>query len=170
MIRPPPRSTLFPYPPLSRSDYRRAPPRHVRASQRSLIETHNSRGLRRQRIAYCGYGDRWFGYLNYQLCIALIMQLNDDHVFGSMYVPKYCAAFLSERACCNDARKICAEHAKALTRTSANLGIGSDSLDVHDGNFQSTFQGPKFVPTLHFDDQLVLGYRYLRHIFLSSLP
>src|SRR5439155_6561336 len=98
------------------------------------------------------------------------MQFNDNHVLRTVHVPKYAVAFLAKAACRNHSGKVCPECPNALAWTFGNVGIGSNCLDVLDGNFQATLQRPKFVPTLHFDDELVVGYRYLRHIFLSSLP
>src|SRR5205823_5829465 len=144
----------------------------LRERETRFASVHRTRsgGSGRQCIVDGGNRDGRSSYLDHQLGIALVMQLNDNDVLRTVHVPKYAVTFLAKATGCDHAGKMRPQSPNAFARTFGNLRIGSNGFDVLDGNFQSTLEGPKFVPTLHFDDQLVLGYRYLRHIFPSSLP
>src|SRR5215469_5356714 len=97
------------------------------------------------------------GHLYDQLIEALVVQINNDGVFGMVDIPENAFAVLIESACRDDSREIGSGQAHAMVPSTGNFGIGTDSGDVRKGNFETAREGPEFVRASDVQRQCAFG-------------
>src|SRR2546428_12917317 len=81
---------------------------------------------------------------------------------GLVPTPKFAFALQANDACRNDTGNMRPQRAKPFDVRS-DFGVHTHRFDVFQWDLQTTLQSPQLIPTLHFNDQFFLCYRYFSH-------
>jgi len=110
-----------------------------------------------------GDGGLGGGDFDEELVVALVMEVDDDGVFGVMDVPEDALAVLIEGARGDDAREVGAGHFDAVIPGVGGCGVQADTGDMGEGDFERALEGPEFIGAADVESEGVLGYGEIDH-------
>jgi len=103
------------------------------------------------------------GDFDEEFVVALVVEVDDDGVFGVMDVPEDALAVLIEGARGDDAGKVRAGHFDAVIPTAGGFGVEAYAGDVGERDFERAFEGPELVGAADVQGEGVLGYGEIYH-------